>query len=113
MRRKYPRRKFKRRTGFLYRGQYEICHAYEIGEGGIGIVTTSSFSEGDQLILAFYIPGKEFVIAKGRVCFVQPQGDVIKYGVEFINLDFTYSRAIRHYVAGKKEVETESKRAAA
>ena len=106
-RRRVPRREFKRKVGLLISGEYHVNFASQIGEGGMMIFSLSPLTVGQQLVIAFRLPGCEETVVRAtvRYCNDQVTDQGSSYGVEFENLEFKVRRQIRTYVASKSEDE--------
>lgn len=102
-RRQYPRREFNRKIGVLYRGDYFVTDAYELGEGGIGFRTEFVLEKNHLVILSLQIPNGEFVCVRGgvRLIEVKQNEHLVHYGVSFENINFTHRRQIRSYVSAR------------
>lgn len=105
-RRNYPRRPFKRTVGVLFKGQYFLAQAGEIGEGGISIMTDMVLTEEEPLMVSFQIPSGEFVCLRAVIRSTQKtknpeDGSSIIHGLAFSNVEFTIKRQIRSYVSSR------------
>ena len=101
-RRKYPRRSFERGVGFLYRGEYQVINAYEIGEGGAAINLPMEGPKGAIVVLSFQIPHGSFVIsiAEVRSCSKSKEG-IYRAGCLFQDIKFEHKREIRTFVSAR------------
>lgn len=106
-RRRVPRRDYDNSVGVLVLGRYFICRAHQIGEGGMMLEMSESLKEGQRLVVTFKLPQAPpvVVLAIVRYRLEKANGSDLKYGVEFLNLDFQARREIRNYVASKSEAE--------
>ncbi len=106
-RRKYPRRQFVRTIGILSAGVYYISKSCEIGEGGLSFVISGDVALHDEVILSFYIPGKELIVVRAAIRATNKDktsgGFII--GCHFENLKFEHKRLIRTFVSEKTEME--------
>lgn len=105
-RRNYPRRSFKRTVGILFKGQYFLAQAGEIGEGGISVQTDLVLTEEEPLLISFQIPNGDFVFLRAIIRSMQKinkpmEGPSIIHGLSFENIQFTIKRQIRSYVSSR------------
>lgn len=106
-RRKYPRRQFVRSIGILSAGVYYMSKSCEVGEGGMSFVITGDVALHDEVILSFYIPGKELIVVRAEIRNTNKDkatGNFI-IGCHFENLKFEHKRLIRTFVSEKTEME--------
>ncbi|MEO0335627.1 MAG: PilZ domain-containing protein [Pseudomonadota bacterium] len=104
-RRRVPRRAYDGRVGLLFHGNYEVCRASQIGEGGMMLHSPTEMQVGDCVVLTFQPPGVEQTVVQSVVRFAmkdEESGNGFKYGLEFKNLEFQAKRQIRSFVASKK-----------
>jgi hypothetical protein len=103
-RRRVPRREYDGLVGLLFHGQYEVCRASQIGEGGMMLHTEAEMQIGDRVVLTFKPPGVEQTVVQSVVRFSMKDEERVgfKYGLEFTNLGFQAKRQIRSFVASKK-----------
>jgi hypothetical protein len=118
-RRRVPRRSFGAKVGLLCEGQYCICTATEIGEGGMMITdVTLPLADGQGVVVTFRMPSDQYLVIRGRVRYSLSGERVLedshKHGIQFENIDFKSRREIRGYVASmssadsvRKEADTE------
>jgi hypothetical protein len=105
-RRTYPRRLFKRTVGVLFKGQYFLAQAGEIGEGGLSIRTDLVLTEQEFVMVSFQIPGGNFVCLRAVVRSTQKSNNpgeepVITHGIAFSNIEFAIKRQIRSFVSSR------------
>ncbi len=105
-RRQYPRRPFNRKVGVLFKGQYFLAQAGEVGEGGMSIKTDLVLTEGEPLMVSFQIPNSGFVCLRAEVRSTQKTDkpeDVEKviHGLAFTDIQFATKRQIRSYVSSR------------
>lgn len=100
-RRRVPRRSFEDPVGVLNRGQYSIQQAFQVGEGGMMISSTEELKISDRLVVNFALQSAMTVIVRAVVRNILPaeNGLPIRYGIEFVNLEFNFKREIRNFVA--------------
>lgn len=102
--RKSPRRSLSRSVGVLHRGSYFVGVSFEVGEGGMMVCTPQDLSVADCVILTFSIVGRPLVSVKAKVCYElaeRKMGETRFYGFQFLNLDMSYRKVVRRYVANK------------
>ena len=105
-RRIYPRRKFRRSIGILFRGSYEIGGAEEIGEGGISFFHSSQMAVGDSIVVSFQIPLAPFICVHAEIRNQRISADgKILYGCSFGILSFENKREIRNFVNARLDSE--------
>lgn len=104
-RRKFPRRVLDRRVGVLARGQYFICMAGELGEGGMSFETEMVIAVNVEVVVTLQIPGGDFVCLRGEVRSRQKKGNrgqhLMYYGIAFTQIQFTNKRQIRTFVSAR------------
>jgi len=107
-RRKFPRRRYFKPVGVLYRGEYWICECEEIGEGGMRLSSPVSMIANSPVILSVIVPGSND-IAITRSLVVYQREDLVeggfRYGLQFSKLEFKSKKKIRDYISQKTEVE--------
>ena len=106
-RRNYPRKSFKRTVGVLFKGQYFLAQAGEIGEGGISILSDLVMTQEEPVLVSFQIPGGAFVYLRAVIRSTEksnkpetPQDKVI-HGLAFAEVEFAIKRQIRSYVSSR------------
>lgn len=107
LRRKYPRRQFRRKLGVLFDGKYWMGTGLEIGEGGVSFSLGQVFEEGRSIVVNFQVPDGAFVSVQAEIKNIKKQknGTMYSYGVNFKTLKFEHKREIRAYVSGRSESE--------
>ncbi len=104
-RRQYPRRSFKRTVGILFKGQYFLAQAGEIGEGGMSVKTDLVLTENQVLMISFQIPSGDFVCLRALIKSTQKtkpeEGATIIHGLSFENIQFAIKRQIRSFVSSR------------
>lgn len=101
--RRHPRIPFRARVWCSGRGVFFSDIARDLSEGGVGLETISSLSEGEEFELEFMLPGTADggVRVRTRVVWVQPmtpEGRKFGAGLEFDTLTEEERKAIRRYV---------------
>ena len=106
VRRRYPRRKFRRGVGVLVAGQYMMATGAEIGEGGLSFRVSKPIRNGVLVVLNFQVPEGEFVSVRAEVrnAGTSQNGEIL-YGCAFENLKFERKREIRTFVTNRSEAE--------
>lgn len=107
LRRKFPRRGFKKGLGALCKGTYIIGEGVELGEGGLSFKTDMVYNEGQSLVVNFQLPHGSFVSVRAEVrnIKVDKQGPFNLVGLAFMNLKFDFKREIRTYVSARSAAE--------
>lgn len=104
IRRRVPRRVYKKPIGLLYLGEYQVGLSHELGEGGMLIESSRELSLGDLILVTFHVPGILNTTCRAEIRYQAPDVEGI-YGIEFKNLDFDVKRLIRKYVAQRSMSE--------
>lgn len=106
--RKYPRRQFVRAVGVLSAGVYTLTQSCEIGEGGMSCLISGDVVLHDEIILSFYIPGKNLIVVRAQIRNTRKDEATGNYviGCHFENLKFEHKRLIRTFVSEKTEMES-------
>ncbi len=106
--RKSPRRQFVREMGILYSGQYMICMAAQISEGGVLAMIPEDLILPKLIVVSILMPGGGYAISRAEILYQQGKmGQNIPNGVKFQGLPLQQRRMIRNYVAAKTQVEAE------
>lgn len=104
-RRRVPRRTFESPIGALVAGVYALERSYQVSEGGMMLSSARELKRGDLLVVSFFIAAKMPIMVRAIVRSVVTEGD-LRYGVEFVGLDFHSKREIRNFVASATRQET-------
>jgi Tfp pilus assembly protein PilZ len=106
-RRRFPRRQFRRSVGVLAQGDFNVITGMEIGEGGLLFQSAKDFQVGSEVVLNFFIPGRDFVSVRGQIVYTLPGKTKAgpSFGIKFQNLPFEGKRMIRDYIAEKTSQE--------
>lgn len=105
-RRRYPRRRFTKPVGVLCSGQYMVCPAEELGEGGLSFRADFLLSEGKEILLSFQVPNGDFYNLR---CVVRNQKKIAEgmvIGISFKEVSFALKRQIRAFVSARSSAET-------
>ncbi|MGE4133479.1 MAG: PilZ domain-containing protein [Bdellovibrionales bacterium] len=108
-RRRVPRRGFDSSVGTLIKGEYSVSKSYQVGEGGMMISCTPEMVMNQRLVVSFHLPGNETPIIVGAITrSVIPASNSypVRYGLEFIGLEFSFKREIRNFVASATGMES-------
>ncbi len=115
VKRKYPRRRYRRPVGIMYQGQFWLVRGEEIGEGGLLIKSTREIPESAVVLVTLFVPGGEIAIIRCEVRYILSGRTASEYriGLQFINFSFKHKKKIRDYIAAKSEAEAELDRESA
>ena len=107
LRRKYPRRYFRRKLGILFNGKYWLANGLEIGEGGVSFTLGQALAEGKMLVINLQVPGGNFISVQGEIRSIRKdvRSGQYAHGIVFRTLKFEHKREIRTYVSARKELE--------
>jgi hypothetical protein len=103
-RRRVPRRIFESLIGVMVDGEYTTERSYQLGEGGMMISCRKELKVGAHMLINFFLPSRATVIVRA-VIRNQVNANGVRYGVEFLNLEFQYKREIRNFVAHSTQIE--------
>lgn len=100
-RRRVPRRDFEADVGVLAAGVYQMERCLQVGEGGMMILCERPLVTGQTVVVSFYLPNSSPIIVSAQVRYVVAADETnpVRYGLEFVRLNFQYKREIRNYVA--------------
>ncbi len=101
VRRKFPRKVFRKNLTFLCRGQASVVQGVEIGEGGISFKSDFVLDENQRIIVNFFIAEGDFFSVRTTLKNKQTAADHFIYGVSFDDVSIALKRQIRAYVARK------------
>ena len=103
-RRQFPRRAMKKKVGILNDGSYFVADTYEIGEGGLAIVSEFVMTQGHKLVVSFQIPGGDFVFLRATILSTKKHenGTSVIHGLSFDEIAFSIKRQIRAYVSSRE-----------
>jgi hypothetical protein len=89
-------------VGVLFKGQYFLAQAGEIGEGGISIKTDMVMTETEPVMVSFQIPSGAFVCLRAEIRSTQKsEGETVIHGLAFSGVQFAVKRQIRSYVSSR------------
>ena len=105
VKRRYPRRMYRRPIGILIGGVYSLFPGEEVGEGGLSLIAPAKVGDSQGVVVTFALEG-ELHVMKGEVRYqaVKGPGQVVM-GIAFQNIAFKYKKMIRRYIGAKTEEE--------
>jgi hypothetical protein len=106
--RQTPRRVFEHSVGVLYRGQYELCKARELSEGGVSIESSWALNSGENLLVTLFLPGGHMCALRAEVRTMEKKDGQVRYNCQFKEVSLPYRRSIRNYVSAKTQEEAEN-----
>jgi len=98
-RRRFPRRSYVRKVGVLSAGQFIVCEAGELSEGGISFKSEFLFNVEKELLINFQIPNGSFAFLRAIVKSTTKQDGLVVHGLSFVDVPFQHRRQIRAYVS--------------
>lgn len=100
-RRRVPRRAYESDVGLLADGTYRMERSLQVGEGGMMITCQRELKMGQSVVISFYLPNSNPIVVFAVVRYVvaAEERNPLRYGLEFVKLNFQYKREIRNYVA--------------
>lgn len=106
-RRRVPRRAFEGRVGILLHGVYQFGQSFQVGEAGMMLSCPKPLKIGELMAVSFFLPNGSIVIVRGEVRSLVPakKGEIQKYGIEFVGLEFQMRREIRNFVAAATRLD--------
>lgn len=108
--RRSPRRVFKRPVGILLHGEYMICQALQLGEGGMMVNIPHEIKPGTRVVVTVFIPGGGHALVQAEVLYTNGQDNGMCYGMKFENLSLAHKRHVRNYVSAKTQAEATEER---
>lgn len=99
IRRKYPRKTFRKTISFISHGLAEVVEGVEIGEGGLSFKTPKHIAKEQKLIVNFFLPDGDFFSVRTTLRNTQNTAQSYIYGVSFDDVSIALKRQIRAYVA--------------
>lgn len=110
VKRRFPRRRFRRPIGILLDGHYHINRGEEVGEGGLSVISQFDLPEGKNVIVTFALED-ELHIMRGEVRSKKAAtNSEYVLGIAFLNIGFQYKKLIRRYIGAKTEQELDMER---
>jgi hypothetical protein len=111
--RRYPRRIFTESVGCLYRGQYQIVQARQLGQKGMMFENAQDIAAGDYVVVSFVISRKHYLILRAEARYVkEDQEGTVLVGFEFTDIKAKDKRTIREYISAKTEAEAQTEKQA-
>ena len=101
LRRKFPRKAFRKKLTFLCRGKANVVQGVEIGEGGISFKSDFIFDDNQKIIVNFFISEGDFFSVRTTLKNKVTVSDHFIYGVSFDDISIALKRQIRAFVARK------------
>ena len=99
IRRKFPRKAFRRTLSFMVLGRSEVVEGVEIGEGGISFKTLSHIETDQKIIVNFFLVDGDFFCVRCTARNRQEISGSFICGVSFDDVSVALKRQIRAYVA--------------
>lgn len=99
LKRKYPRKSFRKAISFVYAGKSYIVQGVEIGEGGLSFTSDLVFDAPQKIILNFFLADQEFFSIRASLLNSINRNSGKIYGVSFEDVSIALKRQIRAYVA--------------
>ena len=99
LKRKHPRKSFRKAISFLCDGKASLCSGVEIGEGGMSFSTNTKIEMDKKIILNFFLSDKDFFSVRMTVVNTLNAANAFTYGVSFDDVSIALKRQIRAYVA--------------
>lgn len=104
LRRRFPRRTYQRKIGVLSAGQFIICEAGELSEGGLSFRSEYVFNVNKELLINFQIPGGEFAFLRAIVKSTMKQNELVLHNLSFVDVPFQHRRQIRSFISERDEL---------
>lgn len=99
LRRKYPRKAFKKKLSLMYEGRSAIAKGVEIGEGGLSFSVDEKISMPKKLIINFFLSEKDFFSVRVSLLNSFKNAEGYTYGCSFDDVSIALKRQIRAFVA--------------
>jgi hypothetical protein len=99
LKRKYPRKSFRKGVSFMCDGKSNIGKGIEIGEGGISFSSDAKLDVNKKMILNFFLSDKDFFSVRVTLLNVLNATKTFNYGANFDDVSLSLKRQIRAYVA--------------
>ena len=108
--RRSPRRVFRRPVGILLHGNYQVCQALQLGEGGMMAIIDAEIPSGTQLVATVFLPGGGHALMQAEVLYHAKTPEGHAYGMIFTSVPLAQKRHIRNYVSAKTEQEAQDEK---
>lgn len=99
IKRKFPRKAFRKKVGLMSGGQSASAQGLEIGEGGLSFSSDMVLDQNCKMILSFFLSEDEFFSVRVTLLNSYRAGQEFHYGVSFDDVSIALKRQIRTYVA--------------
>ena len=99
LKRKYPRKSFRKGVSFMCVGKSNRGKGIEIGEGGISFSSDAKLDVNKKMILNFFLSDKDFFSVRVTLLNVLNATKTFNYGANFDDVSLSLKRQIRAYVA--------------
>jgi hypothetical protein len=99
LRRKYPRKAFKKAISLMFDGKAGVAHGIDIGEGGMSFSLDQKLDPPKKIIVNFFISDKDFFSVRVSLLNSFKLSSGYSYGVSFDDVSIALKRQIRAYVA--------------
>jgi hypothetical protein len=99
IRRKYPRKAFKKAISLIFDGKAGIAHGIDIGEGGMSFSLPEKLDPPKKIIVNFFISDKDFFSVRVSLLNSFKLSSGYTYGVSFDDVSIALKRQIRAFVA--------------
>jgi len=104
VRRRFPRRAYQRKIGVLSAGQFIICEAGEVSEGGLSFRSEFVFDVNKEILISFQIPGGAFAFLRAIVKSTMKQEDLVLHNLSFVDVPFQHRRQIRSFISERDDL---------
>lgn len=105
--RRSPRRVFRRPVGILLHGNYQVCKALQLGEGGMMAIIDAEIPQGTKLVATVFLPGGGYALLQAEILYGVDTPEGRSYGMKFEEVPLAQKRHIRNYVSAKTQKEAE------
>ena len=99
VRRKYPRKSFRKAVSLMFDGKAGVAQGIDIGEGGMSFSIDEKINPPKKIIVNFFLSDKDFFSVRVSLLNTFKQANGYSYGVSFDDVSIALKRQIRAYVA--------------
>ena len=99
VRRKYPRKSFRKVISIMHDGKASIAQGIDIGEGGLSFSVEEKMAAPQKIIINFFLSDKDFFSVRVSLLNTFKIVAGYSYGVSFDDVSIALKRQIRAYVA--------------
>jgi c-di-GMP-binding flagellar brake protein YcgR len=99
LRRKYPRKTFKKAVSLMFDGRAGLAQGIYIGEGGMSFALEEKIEAPKKIIVNFFLSDKDFFSVRVSLLNSFKNENGYAYGVSFDDVSIALKRQIRAYVA--------------